>query len=1119
LVLLGVTVAGHQAGPDDPPGDASKTRTPATSNAPIYFLVDQPLDLSALLDRLTRPDFVLLRGSNFEAMRRPSPLRPDPGDTDTIESVVVGGQVSGDVAKLEMDLVVLSEEDRPAHWSRIGLSDIVLTELRLGDQELPVRFDQVAGWQARLPRGTRHVLRIAARAGIPARADGPRLSFGIPEAASTRVDLLVAGKLTEALAGGDVLGIAPSEDGQSSRAFGTITPRGRLDFSWKSAAPESRTELKPVLTAQGEIELDVGRGMIRARSVWSVRCERGSVSSLRFRLDRADELVGLELESRPIPGDIPREAETGALTIPLAEPLSQGQSVRVSISTRRSIPAGDSIQTVFRGLPLEGAMAQSGILVVAQASPDVWVSGAPGRGLRAIDSRGEPLLLPRARPSLLLSYQFVENPFELELRIDPTPASARVETRSTVRLEGSTARLDSWLDYQVGRGRISEVRVTLPESLQLESAGPDSVVASHTTFTDPAAGGLRLLVLSLSETARAAGSFLIHLTTRQAVGAIGPAEVALPQPRDARLGSATLAVFADPGEIIELGPTTAGTLFDRLTSAPAGDWPRPADQPDETPRLWLGLRGAASVIPLVRTREPLALYEETRAEAMFDLNRLEVRQITELILDSGVLEQVEILVPAELDARFEVESSQSMRRTRLDSTEGGTRYRLGLSRPVTDRLRLQMRFGNVIRVSSTPGSFQIPIVQVQKPDLAGRGFTVSARGSASIELSPTGSGWRIADGSGTAGAALANGPRHYEWTESRTAPLAGVSISAVAQTAAPLPELVVSRSLFRSRVSGGVVHTTAMFRVERHLGRLEFRLPPQSRLIGASLSNKPIPDIEHEPSENRYLVRLPESPLGATVVEVRYQSSARQGWGPTLGPGCVIENALWEIRTPSNQVLVGEPSSWVDANSWHWDFYVWKRRPRYSGDRLLSWIAGGSEPSETSEILEAGDQTYLFSSAGAAPSSIPWIVARPALVAVCSGLALVGGLALVLGWIRSTKAIVAVLLGSLIAGTFLPASVISLLVQSSAIGVVLALFGWLVHWVVERRRRRARPSGEPSAVRGGSGLILTPSSREEPFAVGSDESTVVRSRSASDGPARGAGAGSGSTPTVGAAQT
>ena len=128
--------------------------------------------------------------------------------------------------------------------------------------------------------------------------------------------------------------------------------------------------------------------------------------------------------------------------------------------TRRSLPAAATTRVEVEGFPVVGATSQSGVLAVTQAA-DLWVSGDAGRGLRQIDPRDLPDAL-RSRPSTVLAYAFVEQPFRLSLRVDPSPPAVQVSQAVTVAVVPGEARVTARLDYRLARGRVQEVRIGLP---------------------------------------------------------------------------------------------------------------------------------------------------------------------------------------------------------------------------------------------------------------------------------------------------------------------------------------------------------------------------------------------------------------------------------------------------------------------------------------------------------------------------------------------------------------------------------------------------------------------------------------------------------------------------------
>ena len=54
----------------------------------------------------------------------------------------------------------------------------------------------------------------------------------------------------------------------------------------------------PLLTAKGEIAIDIDEEQVRTRSSWAIRCVRGTTRSLEMRMDDEDEVTELQLDDQ-----------------------------------------------------------------------------------------------------------------------------------------------------------------------------------------------------------------------------------------------------------------------------------------------------------------------------------------------------------------------------------------------------------------------------------------------------------------------------------------------------------------------------------------------------------------------------------------------------------------------------------------------------------------------------------------------------------------------------------------------------------------------------------------------------------------------------------------------------
>ena len=320
-----------------------------------------------------------------------------------------------------------------------------------------------------------------------------------------------------------------------------------------------------------------------------------------------------------------------------------------------------------------------------------------------------------------------------------------------------------------------------------------------------------------------------------------------------------------------------------------------------------------------------------------------------------------------------------------------------------------------------------------------------------------------------------------------------------------LPNLVVPRSLLRSVLGiDNESRTHAWYWIEAHPSSVSFSLPDRAQWIRARIDGRAADQVEHEPSGGFYRLSLPpESQSKPVLIEIEYQLSGN--WAdqvcaaPELPAEAVVLQTLWEVQIPWSQALIGVPRGWADENDWHWDFYVWKRRPWRPFSKLVGWVAGS--PTQTAILDEMlgeepeSSHSYLFGRSGKAVAMNLWVANRAAIIAGCSGSVLLLGFLLMFSRARF-RAIWIVVVGlCLLASALVHPSVLLLVAQSALSGVVLTLLGFVIQRLIERARSSgvpAIPMPLPSPAQAGAG-----GSQIGPDGVGSDDSTAIRARSSS----------------------
>ena len=1094
--------------------EPANSPTPAT---PIHVFLNGPTDLSTFWKSLTKPDFVILRGDEYEKLiaapssKSGSGLGPPGPWIFAVDSVSVSGSVENDLANLKVEMGVSLAVEGPI-WASIRLDSSSLIRATEKGRDLPLRVEPAgAGRQVELSGRGRHSVKLDALVPVRLTNDGKRFDLIVPEAATTRLDINVLKKVSEASAGpGEPLEQVFEKATGRSRLRGELPPRGKLSVSWK-LAEESGTPLPPLLVAQGEIALDIDPGALRTRSSWSIRSLRGTAKSLEWRLDSEDEVLELELDGQVPSTGVEKNAGFTRITIPLTDPIGPNQERRLIMTTRRSLPTGSASRFTFRGFTLSNAREQSGAIGVA-TSGNLWVSGLPGQGIRRIDPRSELPADLRARPATALAYRFSEQPFELPLRVEPSPPLVLAEGRTTVVLGLKAARVETRFDFQTPRGRLFDLTIGLPPGLEVESVGPEDVVSAWQTGQSPTSfvpgalpPGLRLLTLRLGPKVQEGGKYAVRLTGRQPVDLKNEdVSIALFQPIGTVQGGGRVAVQADPSLTAELSDrSSSASAFRPAMLAPPIDWPWPPGQaaPVGPPLLWLRHDETPTDLPLRVVSHPRTLAATTTLHVHLDRDEADVRQQTDFNVQFGTVDHIDLAVPEMLAGRWDVDGPGVSQRIDLGKTASGERLiRLKLTTELLRSIKLRFRYSVPIG-TSTKAVVDIPWLRVEATthEAPIRAMIVAGSG---VKVSALKEGWETFHG-GEASEEEASALHLMASSHETEAGPPALTLTVTAMELAPLPRTVASRLLLRTFLgAGGESRTSARYWVESHDGSLSVVLPEGGELLRAKVGGEVVREVESLANANGLRIPFPESFSEISAfVELDYSIAAKyvaSTWTPPrLTEGGVVQQCYWEANVPWGRAVLGVPSDWTDENEWYWAGYVWKRRPRLIPSALASWVAGpdSGEPAlpAGTEIDPRGDMHgYLFGRPGDPMALGLMVASRAGLVAICSGAVLAVGTFLILVWSPPVRLVgVAILTTILIVAAVLPPSVAFLAAQSGIIGLLLTAMLALMQLLVDRRRA---PGGPVYAENGGRGSALGVGSTLSHTTPGSDDSTAIRAR-------------------------
>jgi hypothetical protein len=1081
--------------------------------SPWFIILNSPQDLDELWRKIERPDLVLTRGDRMvgPAIGVVAAGKVVDSSRSRVESVIIAGRMAGENADLSVDLVVSIKHAGPV-WVPIRLDHERVLAAREGDRDLSLRVQERGEWQVGLTGEGQHRIRVDLRADLSSELSRKRLALAIPEAASTRIELRFARRASDVLIGPDEdYGLSELPGGKGSLLATPLSPRSKLEVSWSDDA-EFAGGPPPLVTAQGEIAIDIDTQEMRTRSSWLIRSVRGVARILVLRVDPHDDITELELDDQSLEDDIEQAQEPGKLTISLDEPIRAGTSRRLVLRTRRPLAKSGSVQISFAGFPLAGAREQSGYIGITR-SPNLYLGTSRTQGVYRIDVSKLPAEL-RARPSTYLAYEFPDQPFSLDLAVEPSPPQIRGETRTFFRVESNEARSETTVDFSWTRGDLFELVLDAAQGLQVISVGsPDAVESANLTEAsagvDPrkAAGPTRRLNIRLTPRARDRGKATLKITAIQPIKTPGLLKLGLISLDRAAASSALVAIAVERGLSLDLEDDggkwrRAPEIRSRFQNPDADLLEGVVARAATSGRLFVVDDANSGWLPIRALRQERQLRHETAITAKVSSRSVDVLERVDLSVRHGILSSLEINVPASVADRWELVERQEIERDELSQEQDGSRrFRLSFVRPVVDQATMRFRFRlPLVPVLESASAREVSIPRITIKDGESDAATAVLELSPDIVVSDFAPAW-VRSSDEIRSEPSAEGPA-IQLTEGDGRRQTGsLSFKARSLEKVAMPALVVPRLLIRTlRDPDGKTRTTVRYWVEAHGADFPFTLPSGVEWVEARVDGRIVDRVDFDQSNSQYRLRFPRDAVARpALVELDLRDAPANSTGawrlPELAEGGIVLQALWEVRLPWSMALVGIPPGWSDENRWGWTGLSWKRSPRKQPAAQNEWLLGATaSASAIDDFIGSGaddSDRYLFSRRGQPTELRAWVVPGSVLVGICSGFTLVIGFLTIFLRIRFRTIWLVIAVVAVLAAVLVEPAVTFLLLQAAALGALLTLLGLLI----ERSMERSSFSWS-SARRGGAPAVrpVTDSSLNRSASVGSDDSTAIRVR-------------------------
>ncbi len=837
---------------------AAPSERPASVDAPVPIILDAPGSLDALWERIRSPDFVLLRGDRYRELLRSRP--GDAKDDAIVEAVAVRGVIEGRVAELDVEIRAAATA-AGSTWVPIRLDGLVLSSASEGGKILPIRNGAGGGWEAQVSGAGHHVIRIGLITRVTAGGYDRRLELPIPLAGSTTLGMVLRDDPSEVTLGaGETIIPVKTPEGAGVRVSAELRPRSKLDMRWRVAAQQGADE-PPLLGVQGDVSIDVTPDAVQSRTRWSIASLRGVTSAISVEVDPDEELLDVELDGRAVAFDASAPGKRHELRIPLPEPFRPTSPAHaVTLVSRRKVAKGAEATLPIRGSTISNSSFQGGAIAVSQHGP-IWVDGSPVRNLQRTDPANDLPSALRSRPGTVLAYRIVGKPFELNLRIQPSPALIEVGTDALIVLRPAVVSAEFRLAFRTTPGHVFEIDLPLQNDREFETPATDDVVASSRWKTPEGTmpgkpGEARVLSVQLTSKARDSGAFALTLRARRPLPPNGGrVDIRWPLPSQSTSLGGQVAVIRAPGVEAKVWPSDGVTpAFSTAEPQEEADWPWSLDRYrhlDDAP-LWLSYEGSPHALSLDVSLQATSYRSETGIVAEVGRAGVTYHSSHRLDVIGGLIDEFELVVPADVGPDWSIEGLEIANRYLVD---GGptrpSRYRVSLSRKGVRSIAFQLRYMTAfeapLSTSPRPGRFSWirPL-----PDAPGP-CRLMCHGSPGVKIEIDSAGWEgrpLGDNS-SSGLNLVRDDRPAQLPEFR----------ASAEPLVPLPRLIVSRAYLRTIQGTDEVRTTAHFRLESHGPSATVAVPQGSRLIEARLDGERLIELDRS-DPDQYLVPLDPNP-------------------------------------------------------------------------------------------------------------------------------------------------------------------------------------------------------------------------------------------------------------------
>ncbi|TWT56958.1 hypothetical protein KOR42_03140 [Thalassoglobus neptunius] len=371
--------------------------------------------------------------------------------------------------------------------------------------------------------------------------DGQEISFQTPPVAVTTLDVTVpregqaievTPQIVEVAGGGD-----EAADG-TTRMQVNVGATNSIRIQWHPEA-SLQPEMNLLASVENQTLVTIEDGLIHTDAYLKYEILRGTMEGGRVVVPASHRILDVTASSRIKNWQVVEQDGEQIVDVEFLSAIGKG--LNLELHTERKLDAADfNIAGWKEGQPAEGIHAMD----VVRESGQIAVRHASDISLTVLEQQGVVRIEPSAVDEKLagsnaLTYKFYSPDFSLTVNAKPVEPRLIVGHRMVLTFQDDELEVSNSLNYSVERMGVFELKLRLPEKLQI-----DDVISPRLKEFNVTEEG-RLLTVTLLE--RTLGEFPVEIRSHRDLTDSGDGEtLPLIEPLGVERETGTIQVFARP---------------------------------------------------------------------------------------------------------------------------------------------------------------------------------------------------------------------------------------------------------------------------------------------------------------------------------------------------------------------------------------------------------------------------------------------------------------------------------------------------------------------------------------------------------------------------------------------